>query len=90
MSEKLDQVNKDIKLLEVERDEIIKEENEVKWKFGDTAASQKINGGMILLKLDGKLMWYDWKGKSFCHHIDYLQGAKVNEYKKTGNIFGDK
>jgi hypothetical protein len=84
--EKLKQVRRDIALLQAEETKLLGEKKEgAKWKFGDV--DKKLH--RVLLKLDGKLMWYNVFGEPCVHHLNHKEGAKLNGYKKTGNIFED-
>lgn len=87
MNERLKQVDRDIALLQKERESLL----EPKWVFGDTAdqGSGLVECKRILLKVDDKLMWFTGKGDACHHHVSADTGARINCYKKTGNIFGD-
>lgn len=69
----------------------LREEQPVKWKFGDTADSYSDYTGtrkrILLYDKNGNLNWFSLMGNQVYFHSDAIGYAKTNYYIKTGNVF---
>ena len=90
---RLEQNRKDQEKLREEETELLKEierEKEIDWEFGEIAVFDHISKGecfrYLLYNKEGRLIWFDEKGK-VVFSGDYKIQAKEFKYKRKGNIF---